>query len=223
MKYLRIIIIIVFIFSSYLYSLDTIALTIKVKGTVELNRDSNIKEIITGEELYNNDILESKKDSFAAIKFIDGSSIVKLFPNSILEIRIEKEDKQLNKNNFLKMGELWAKVTQYTGKFEVETPTTVVSVKGTTFLLSIDKNGETDLFTFSGEVLIKNKVDGESALVGEGEKAHSSGSGPIEVLDFNITDLDEEIKEYIEEISNVLEIHLENPDGEKKEIIIEFE
>lgn len=204
---------------------DTVALTLKVKGTVNLLRERVTTSLITGAELLNKDVLESGEEAFAALKFIDGSSIVKLFPNSILEINAEQDQKNLKKKTMLNMGELWAKVTKQTGAFEIETPTTVVSVRGTNFLVGVDENGYTNLTTFSGTVEMKNKQDNQSVLVGEGEKAYSTGSGEIIVSEFALEDLDPEILELIESESEgeTLKIELEGPDGEKRTINIEFE
>ena len=220
--------------TSMIYALDSVAFALKVKGNVELAREENVSEISTGEELINKDELESKEDSFAAIKFIDGSSIVKLFPNSILQINTEKVDGKLNKKSFLKMGNLWSKVVQKTGVFEVETPTTVVSVKGTEFLLTVSEMGITEIFTFTGEVQVRNKFDNKTSTVPAGNKALSTGETELEITEIEEGDIDEETQEYIEEEveeeeeeqiepPKVLEIHLQHPSGETKIIRIEYE
>jgi len=228
----KILFIILFIsISSVICALDSVALALKVKGNVELAREENVCEISTGEELISNDELESKEDSFAAIKFVDGSSVVKLFPNSILQINAEKEEGKLNKKSFLKMGNLWSKVVQKTGVFEVETPTTVVSVKGTEFLLTVSEMGLTEIFTFTGEVQVRNKFDNKTSTVSAGNKALSTGETELEVTEIEEGDIDEETQEYIEEEEEeelieppkVLEIQLQHPSGETKIIRIEYE
>ncbi|MBC8386164.1 MAG: FecR domain-containing protein [Candidatus Cloacimonetes bacterium] len=202
---------------------DSIALTLQVKGEVELTRNTDLEKINSGKELLDNDELESKADSYAAVKFVDGSSIVKLFPNSVLQIKAEKSGDKLNKKSYLKVGELWTKVTKKTGAFEVETPTTVVSVKGTNFLLSVSKAGYTDVLVLEGEVRLENKSDGNSASIGAGNKAHSKGKGDISLSAIKDGDIPDEIEEEIEGASKLLEIDLENSDGETKKITIEFE
>ncbi|MCK4313062.1 MAG: hypothetical protein KAW88_10050, partial [Candidatus Cloacimonetes bacterium] len=86
MKYKLIFIVLVMICTTIAFAKDSIAIALKVKGDVELKREEQISKAKTGEELVNKDELESKEDSFAAVKFVDGSSVVKLFPNSILTI-----------------------------------------------------------------------------------------------------------------------------------------
>jgi hypothetical protein len=202
---------------------DSVAIALKVKGDVELTREETLRQTQTGDEFINKDELESQENSFAAIKFVDGSSVVKLFPNSILTINAEKDNGKLNKKNYLQFGELWAKVTKKTGKFEIDTPTTVVSVKGTELFLAVGENGETDLFTFKGEVHMKNKADDNEATILEGQKAHTSGEGEILVSPTQEGDIEESKMEMMETGFNLLEIELENNDGEKKTIKINFE
>ncbi len=218
-------IIIVILFVSICQADDSVALTIKAKGKIELTRGEENSKLNTGDELYNKDELESMEDSFAAFKFIDGSSIVKLFPNSILTINAQKDGDKLNKKSYLKMGELWSKVVKKTGVFEVETPTTVVSVKGTEILISHSNEKGTILYTFSGEAEIKNKRDGKTAIVGADQKAHLTPDGLIEVSGIQKGDIDKGVQQMMEEegSSENIEIELKNDSGEKKTITIEFE
>ena len=112
-------ILIIILFVSICQAEDSVALTLKAKGKVELTRGEENSDINTGDELYNKDEIESMEDSFAAFKFIDGSSVVKLFPNSILTINAKKEGDKLDKKSYLKMGELWSKVVKKTGVFDL--------------------------------------------------------------------------------------------------------
>ncbi|MDA3813998.1 MAG: FecR family protein [Candidatus Cloacimonetes bacterium] len=209
----------VFIFTISLIAQESVGIALKVKGDVILTHaEENIKAK-DGTELENNDTLESKDESFAVVKFIDGSSVVKLFPNSVLTINAKKTNGKLNKKSTVKLGELWAKVSKNTGEFVVDTPTTVVSVKGTRFVLSVDENGFTDLFTLEGVVNIKNKKDDEEADVGAGQKAHSTGENEIILSVIE----DGEMEGYDVPLTETLNINLENESGEKRTIKIEFE
>jgi len=223
MKKILFITVVLFVFSSLVWCADPIAFTLKSKGDIDLIRSEKNEKLITGKQLLNADELESKEDSFAAIKFIDGSSIVKLFPSSILKINATTEDGKLNKSNYLQVGDIFTKVEKKTGIFEVETPTTVVSVKGTNFVLSVSEKGETDVFTFTGEVQMKNKNDDEVAFVSGGYQAHSSGDGEIVVTKIDKEDIKAEFKSEMEKEPEVMEIELKNEDGEKRTIKIEFE
>jgi hypothetical protein len=201
---------------------ESIAISLKVKGNVELTRADKQDKLTIGAELYNGDQLESGEEAFAALKFIDGSSIVRLFPLSILTIYTESDSRKLNKRAKLDLGELWTRVESGSGSFEVETPTTVVSVKGTQFLLAVGNDGSTTLYTVKGQVELKNKNDQETALVGEGEKAFSLGSGLIEVVPYDLEEVEGKIAED-DDAAQTLEIQLQNGAGEKKSILIELE
>jgi hypothetical protein len=207
---------------SMIFAQESIAVSLKVKGEVDLTREEQISRLQTGAELYNKDQIESKEGSFAAIKFIDGSTIVKLFPLSVLTINAQAEAGKLNKRSKLDLGEIWSRVDPGSGGFEVETPTTVVSVKGTQFILKVSEDGSTTLYTLTGKVEMQNKGDEVSVLVSEGETAHSDGTGAIEVVPYE----EEEIEEYIETDeteTQTLEIQLENDEGDQKTISIELE
>lgn len=207
------------IFVISLIAQESIGIALKVKGDVVLTHKEEDQSAKDGTELENNDVLESKDESFAVVKFIDGSSVVKLFPNSILTINAEKKDGKLNKKSTMKLGELWAKVSKNTGEFVIDTPTTVVSVKGTKFVLAVDENGVTNLYTLEGLVNIKNKKDGNEANVGKGQKASSSGEGDIIVSII----IEGEMEGYDVPNSEILNINLKNESGETRSIEIEFE
>ncbi len=146
-------IIVAMLLSLNLSGIDFIARTLKVKGEVNITRNLQISPALVGDQLFNGDELETKNESYAAVKFADQSSVLKLFPNSILNINTVQEKGKTNKKSILKIGELWAKVEKGTGKFEIETSTTVASVKGTNFLMNVTEEGLTNLYSFEGEVL----------------------------------------------------------------------
>lgn len=207
---------------SLLVANEPVAVSLKVQGEVELKRSEKLQKAKTGDQLQNNDQLESRDDSYAAIKFIDGSSVVKLFPNSILKIQANKENNELAKKSYLQVGNMWSNVMKKTGAFEIETPTTVVSVKGTKFLLEVSETGATNVFTFDGEVEIKNKKDGKSATVKPGQKGTNNGT-IMEVSKTEKADIKPEIMKNIEEEMNMLKFDVENDEGETKTIEIQFE
>ncbi|RLC49572.1 MAG: hypothetical protein DRZ79_05750 [Candidatus Cloacimonadota bacterium] len=223
MKKIIIFLALFFVIVGIVNAAESVALALQVKGEVELIRNKTAQKVSIGQELVNKDTLETREDSYAAIKFIDGSSIVKLFPNSILTINTEKKNNKLNKKSYLKMGELWTKVMKKTGAFEIETPTTVVSVKGTKFLLGVGKAGNTQLFTFEGVVQIKNKFDKKTSLVTAGNKCFVDIKGNLLISKIQKGDIGEKLQNLIDEDnSEKLEIELENKDGETKRIEIEF-
>ncbi|MDP8203660.1 MAG: FecR family protein, partial [Candidatus Tenebribacter mawsonii] len=199
------------------YAIDSIAYPLKVKGIVDLTRNLESSALKLGDALFNGDDVETKAESYAAIQFEDESSIVKLFPNTILKIRTEREGEKYNKKSLLKMGELWAKVEKGTGKFEIETPTTVASVKGTNFMLTVAEDGTTELFTFEGEVIFQNKITGEAGSILAGQRGIISGSDPINILPIDPELIDESQSEFINEEYEPIRVE-EIPTREREEI-----
>ncbi len=207
-----------------LFTLDPVAIALKVKGEVELTREEKLQMTKSGDELYNEDTLESKQESFAAIKFVDGNSLLKLFPNSVLKINVQEDKEKLNNKHHLKIGDIWTKVEAGTGEMQITTPTSIISVIGTEFILSVAENGETDIFTFSGEVSVKNISDGQEVYITAGQKAHSTGSDAIIVTPIQKGDLNEEQQEMMQSsMEKALEFEIENDQGDNKKVKIKFE
>ena len=200
-----------------LSSIDFIARTLKVKGEVNLTRNLQISPALVGDQLFNGDELETKNESYAAVKFADQSSVVKLFPNSTLNINTVQEKGKTNKKSVLKIGELWAKVEKGTGKFDIETSTTVASVKGTNFLMNVTEEGLTNLYSFEGEVLFQNKIDGETALILAGQRGTSTGQGPILITAIDPNEIGESTSNFINEELEPIEI--EEPEQIEEEEI----
>ncbi|MDD3049879.1 MAG: FecR domain-containing protein [Candidatus Cloacimonetes bacterium] len=204
---------------------ETIALIMKVQGSVNLEREGVAVKLENGSLLSAGDRLMTGKDSYAALKFIDGGAIIKLFPESDLVLNASKEDNLLNKESTLWKGGVFSKVERKLGKYSIETPTAIASVKGTEFLTQVGENGETDIYAIKGILEFKNRNDTNSIELKNGNKAHSLGRGIIEVQEFSYSDLPQDITQYIDEGSSTekLEIDFINKYKMKKKLIIELE
>jgi hypothetical protein len=214
-----------FIFLFFIFNLltaqDYIALATKSEGDVVWERGEEKTDLKTGSKLINGDILVSKKDSYAAIKFIDGSSVVKLFANSNLRLNTNREDEHLNKHCFLEMGNLWTAVKQKTGIFEIETPTTVVSVQGTEFVVNVIEEGVTLVHALKGQVAVKSKFNDEEIILPADKTAKVAANEELQVRKTREDDISDDIKQ--ETAVKNIKIELENEAGEKKTIKIEYE
>lgn len=219
-KYILLILIV--IFAAAAFAQDTVALTLKVKGDVNLNRSDSEAKLELGDTLINKDELISKEDSFAAVRFVDGNAFIKLFSNSRLIISADKKEDKYDKKSYLKMGTLWSKVTKNSGSFDVETPTTVVSVRGTEFVIEVDKDGVTKVYAISGKVTVKNKKTGQVVDLGAGEYTEDDDENPMEPGETDWTEVPEEIADEVG-TPQVIELELENNDGEKRSVEIKFE
>ncbi len=202
-----------------------VALTLRMRGDVTLDRSEQKSQLTDGTSLINRDNLQSSDDSYAFIKFIDDGATLRLFPNSIMTINAEKEEDKLNKGGFLQVGNVFSSVNKDKGEYRIETPTTVASVKGTEGFVVVDEDGTTTVITVKGTFEVFNKESGRTIDVEAGNTAISNAAGG---LTFEPTiELDEEWLESVDDIrqdeEDVLRIEVIDEDGQKKIIEIEFE
>lgn len=157
--------------ATLLLATDTVAILSASKGRVSLERNKQDLKYKKGELLKNEDILRTKAESFAAYKFIDASSLIKLFSNSVVTISATQLGDKLSKKVSVERGSVLASVKSGTGAFAVHTPTTVASVKGTEFMTRVDENGNSLFIVTEGEVEVQIKVTGETVSVMKGKTA----------------------------------------------------
>jgi hypothetical protein len=121
--------------SSYSFA-QTVAVTLKVRGDAKLTKgaQASAQQIRRGSRLVDKDKLTTGKNGFAALRFIDDKSTVRIRSNSTCQINAKKENKTILKNIFLEAGAIYARVTQQRDRFQVATPTSVASVKGTDWI-----------------------------------------------------------------------------------------
>ncbi|MCK9308971.1 MAG: FecR family protein [Candidatus Cloacimonetes bacterium] len=167
----------------FLVAADSVALLSASKGKVDLSRDAKAIKFKTGDLLKNNDQLRTGGESFAAYKYIDGSSTIKVFSNSVVTITANRSGKTLSKKVVVNKGSIFTDVKPKTGAFMVQTPTTVASVKGTGFLTKITDDGQSLFIVTDGVVELKI-LDGEDVKsVAAGKTAVIDGTGKYEIRD----------------------------------------
>lgn len=177
----------------YIVAAEPVAYLIQGKGNVQIIRDKKQIKFKNGELLFNNDEIKTAGESFAAIKYSDGGAAVKVFPNSIIKVSAVKQDKKLNKSTTLQMGSLYSKVNnKIKGNYQVETPSTVASVKGTGFITKLGKDRRTYVIVMEGEVLVQNKESGNTKSVGPGLTATSEENGDVNLEDTKPGDVSEQ-------------------------------
>lgn len=138
-----------------LFAAESVALLSASKGKVDLSRESKAIKFQNGDLLKNNDELRTGGESFAAYKYIDGSSTIKVFSNSVVRITANRSGKSLSKKVVVNKGSIFTNVKPKTGAFIVQTPTTVASVKGTGFLTKLNDKGDSFFIVTDGEVELK--------------------------------------------------------------------
>lgn len=157
--------------ATLLLAADTVAILSASKGKVSLEREKKDLKFQKGELLRNEDILRTKAESFAAYKYIDASSLIKLFSNSVVTISATQLSGKLTKRVNVDRGSVLASVKSGTGAFTVHTPTTVASVKGTEFMTRVDDEGNSVFTVTEGEVELQIKSTGERLSVAKGKTA----------------------------------------------------
>ncbi|MDD4789900.1 MAG: FecR domain-containing protein, partial [Candidatus Cloacimonetes bacterium] len=102
---------------------DSVAILSASKGKVSLERALKNLKFKNGELLQNKDVLRTGAESFAAYKYIDASSMIKLFSNSVVTVNASKEGGKLSKKVNVTKGSILTQVKKGSGTFTVQTPT----------------------------------------------------------------------------------------------------
>jgi len=220
-KYMLLIMIIsVLVFSSLSTAAETIAVVLKVKGKVSITRGGQATSLTLkrGSRLQDGDKLKTDKGSYAALRFIDDASLLRIRANSTCTIKGKKEKNQVIKNVALEVGTILAKVTKQRGKFEISTPTSVASVKGTEWITEQRYNGGTFYYGLEGTFEITNAAG--TALVREGETGYVANDETAPIVqptkDGTVPTFDDDL----EGGADFFEFEFENDEGQKK--LLEF-
>ncbi|MFA7543036.1 MAG: FecR family protein [Candidatus Cloacimonadaceae bacterium] len=172
-----------------LLNANAIATLAAYKGKLSIQRGSSQLKYKNGELLMNKDLLKTGDESFAAYKYADASTTVKMFANSIVTLSANKNGKQLDKSVDIKQGKVHSSIQKGKGSFQVITPTTVASVKGTEFFTQVEDNGRSTFVVSDGEVEVRILATDEVARVGKGKTAIISPSGELLLRDTMSGDL----------------------------------
>ena len=202
---------------------QNIAVIIKIRGDVFVTPDQSTRSerARKGQVLKSGDKLETAASSSCAIKFLDDKSLLRLKEKSTCIIEGKKKDDAIEKNIFAQVGSFFASLFEPKGKFQVTTPTSVASVKGTEFwVLQSGQNGTTKYITTEGTVEVENSAG--KVLVKEGQTAIvQSRSRRPEVRLTNSGEIPTDENRGAE--SKTLDVEFEDANGEKRVLRIELE
>ena len=223
----KIVLIAIFVTLAFsLMSVEAVAYISASKGKVELTRNTKAQKFKVGDLLQNNDELRTGGESFAAYKFVDDSANIKVFPNSVVKITAKKGGSKLNKSVSVTKGSVLSKVKKNSGAFQVETPTTVASVRGTGFLTKVSENNLTMIIVTEGEVLVEIKESGETRAVAAGNTAQIDEFGNMAIetsTEEEISDLEQaEIEADQEKEYKTMRIQVLDEQGNVKYIEITY-
>ena len=205
----------VLIIFSTVYAAKPIAITIKSKGKVKVSESGkkSDKKLKRGFRLKDGDKIVTGDKSYAAFRFIDDRSLVRVRANSSCTIQGKEEDNSIFKNIFLEIGTIFARITKQKGRFQVTTPTSVASVKGTKFIT--DHRGADGTYYFGEEGLCEIKNKGGVARLRSGETAFVADENTAPVV-YKTRKGEKPSFEEFEGEEDEFEFEFENDAGDKK-------
>ncbi|MBC8366927.1 FecR domain-containing protein [bacterium] len=140
--------------------LSGIAVILKTAGSVQhkANKTEVWAAAQQGQVLSSGDALRTLTGGEVAILFVDDKSLLKLAEETEITIQASAEGRTVSKRIWMGAGDLWAKVTkQDNPHFQVETPTSVASVKGSVFYSQERPGTGNRLFAISGRYAYGNE------------------------------------------------------------------
>ena len=199
-----------------------VAIIKKTRGKVQIKSNpGKWADAQRGKSLKSGDALRTGKDGFAAIAFLDDASTLKVTSNTSISIEGKVEQKKINKRIQMEIGDLLAKVTKQKGTFEIATPTSVASVKGTEFWTLVDEQGNTVVIGIDGLVALLNKISNKAADIGKGNTGASGKDGNVNVTPTDPKNIPHDPE--AGEVGNQIEVQFKDDTGATKTLKIKYE
>ena len=179
-------------------------------------------QILHSPLLNDTDFIRTGANAFAVLIYLDDKSMVKLKGDTNLEIRGKRVGKGLEKNLEITGGTVRAVVSkQRRGEFSVTSPTSVASVKGTSFWMVTNSQTGDAVYNEEGVVQLTNLVSGDVADLLANQTGISTTDGGLSVaatIAANVpVDEDDSGQEPRE-----LRIRFRDSDGTEKVLIIKY-
>ena len=235
---------ILFICLSIVFSSSSLAVVSKAKGNVKHKKKTQ-KELSTakiGMELYNNDYIQTGQNGFAKYVYLDDGTQIKIHNNSEVYIRGEIDRRSIIKQLKVDEGTVKFEVKkQSVDEFTVITPTSVASVKGTSFWIDCNGGNGDQFFGESGSVIIRNRESGEKKQLTKNKVANSLPDGSLKVREITPKELemlekrevdvgesnsnksDSQLGSSMKDSQNEIIIELEDTLGNKKTITVKVQ
>lgn len=229
---------ILLLFVSGLICGESIALATKVKGTVlyKHKKEKQLKnDLAVGVDLYNSDYIKTGEDGFAKYVYLDDGTQIKVHNNTEVFVHGELSKRSILKQLKVKDGTVKLDIKkQDVDDFTVITPTSVASVKGTSFWLDCNGQSGDKFYGESGIVSITNIASGVKRKLAKNTVANSLPDGSLDVREITPDELKmlEQIESDTGEDNNSnnqdsnlgdeseIRIELEDQSGNQKTIII---
>ena len=199
---------------------SSVAVTIKAAGDSDLLRaeTTGYQMIKRGDRLNLGDQIRTGNNGTVALVFKDDLSQLKIRPDTEVIIGGRRSGREVEKMLELPIGRLWVEVTRSDTEFRIATPTSVASVKGTSFWVVVDELGSTTILTNEGTVNLRNTQSGETADVEPGITGISRSSGEVVVRQTT----SQELEEFSQGAMHEMEIPFRNDDNEQKTLKIRY-
>ncbi len=210
---------------TYAKSAQSIALTLKAQGDVQFQEAEidSITMLKIGAKLDNGDWVHTLDSAFAVLIFTDDKSLLKLREKTEITIEGKRdENSSIAKRISMEIGELYTKVEQQRGTLQIATPTSVASVKGTRFWVVVMEDGTTKVVTLEGLVELMNRLSGEIIEIRPGEQGISDADGNLERTPTPPGETPEDPDPGTLKSGNI-QIELENEEGRRKNINLEYQ
>jgi len=145
----------------------------------------------TGMGLHVGDAVMTSEDGYVAVIFTSDKSLLKIRKNSEVTIREDLSTKTIKMSD----GRLLAEVTPGTkGTFRIETPTSVASVKGTSFWTMVSKQFGDRFYGVEGNVNVLNLITGIESSMAAGQMIISTPQGQLLNMPVDPADIPQDIE-----------------------------
>lgn len=162
---------------------EKVAIVSKVQGDVLLQKADALsydQAVAMGTILENNDQIKVN-DGFAVMLLLDDKSQVKLRENTEVAISMVEDLSGSGYHVRLDYGQALTKYSSGAGfDFQLHTPTSVASIKGTEFWTVSDPEEGDQIIVTEGNVMVMNNLTGMIQSAGPGETVSSTTDGYIE-------------------------------------------
>lgn len=142
-----------------------------VKGMVFIQKSETEKKISAKQnmQLYPEDIIITGKDGECTVLY-KNESLLRVAPESQIKINEFVDEKEDSNSIICFIGQIIAKIKKGSDqKFEVMTPTAVVGVRGTEFMVATGEDGASLVGVMDGTVEVENENE-KKVKIGKGEK-----------------------------------------------------
>jgi hypothetical protein len=156
------------------------AVIVKMKGGVLIQEAGKAQWIDAkkGQSLFSGTKIKTQNDGMAMVKFLDDKSMMEMKPKTLLTIETAKNGLKTDKKTKIDIGAVLFNIKSRKAgeRFEVKTPTSVATVKGTQFWVIVNDNGKTFVVTLENFVELLNNATGKKMDVGPGQTGISDAS-----------------------------------------------